>query len=200
MEDYHQFDNDNDNDRAVLNTTGSINKLIFYFHQKLKLKLTLFKRRSTLSAKVAFLLSYLGLEEQSTKFTDHAVNQVLIRPAYRARISQRQKLVNNLSQKWLQILCCENLQSRTLKTLIRSMWNMLVRSLARTSHKCSLRYIGQRWSIQLQEKQFWVLYMKRWGKKKRVGATSWWAEYIQPATAIVMSTMQQSSATSSSHI
>ena len=47
MKDHHQFDNDND--LAVHNTTGSINQTYCLFHQKLKLKLTLFKRQSTLS-------------------------------------------------------------------------------------------------------------------------------------------------------
>ena len=73
IEDRHQVDND----FAVSNLTGSINKTDCLFPPEAQTKSnTLQSTLNSLSAKVAFLLSYLGLDEQSTKFTDHAVNQV----------------------------------------------------------------------------------------------------------------------------
>ena len=69
MEDHHQVDND----LAVANTTGSINQTGCLFPPEAQAKIvTLQATVNSLSAKVAFL----GLEEQSTKFTDHAVNQI----------------------------------------------------------------------------------------------------------------------------
>ena len=73
LEDHHQVDND----LAVPNTTSSINQTDCLFPPAVKAKIdNLQATVNSLSAKVAFLLSYLGLEEHSTKFTDRAVNQV----------------------------------------------------------------------------------------------------------------------------
>ena len=77
MEDHHQVDNDND--LTVLNTTSLINQTDCLFPPEAQAKIdTLQATVNSLSANVAFLLSYLGLEEHATKFNDHAcaVNQV----------------------------------------------------------------------------------------------------------------------------
>ena len=66
-----------DNDLAVHNTTGSINQTDCLFPPEVQANIdTLQATVNSLTVKVAFLLSYLGLEEQSIKFTDRAVNQV----------------------------------------------------------------------------------------------------------------------------
>ena len=66
-----------DNDLAVPNTTSSNNQTDCLFPPEAQAKIhTLQATVNSPSAKVAFLLSYLGLEEQSTKFTVCAVNQV----------------------------------------------------------------------------------------------------------------------------
>ena len=89
--------------------------LIVYSHWKLKLSKidTLQATVNSLSAKVALLLSYLGLEEQSTKCTEHAI-RCSSRSACRTTMCQRQPLVNNLSPKLLQTLCCLNPPNQTL--------------------------------------------------------------------------------------
>ena len=108
MEDHHQFDNDND--LVVLNTTSSINKTDCLFPLEAQAKI------NTLQATVNSLSQPRWLScchtwaksNQQSPMTMQSV-RVVSRPAYWARISQRQ------------ILSCENLQSRTLTTLIRSL-------------------------------------------------------------------------------
>ena len=78
------------NDFAVHNTTSSLNHTDCLFPPETQAKIHTFQATvNSLSAKVAFLLSYLGLEEQSTMFTDCQSIRYFSRPSYRARLCQR---------------------------------------------------------------------------------------------------------------
>ena len=144
MEDYHQLYND----FAVPNTTGSINQTDCSFPPEAQTKLDTFQATvNSLSAKVAFLLSYLGLEEQSTKFTDHAVSQVCQQTSLPGQnISEAE----TCKQSFVKMVTNSLLREPTKSNLNNSHQGNVKHAGAVSGENISqVIYIGQRCSMEL---------------------------------------------------